>query len=97
MNFLYCHEDPKQAAAIGMRMVGLFGLANAHLFWTREAYPTRAYQSLANLAPSRAAGGGNPADPCGMPEGIGVGDPEAHRASDQALGVDRRRRHQLPR
>ena len=30
---------------------GTFGLANAHLLWTREAYPTRAYQSLGNLAP----------------------------------------------
>ena len=37
----------------GMRMVQLFGLANSHLLWTREAYPTRAYQSLGNLAPRR--------------------------------------------
>jgi alkanesulfonate monooxygenase SsuD/methylene tetrahydromethanopterin reductase-like flavin-dependent oxidoreductase (luciferase family) len=58
-----------------MQMVGLFGLANSHLLWTREAFPTRAYQSLANLAPT-SSGGGNPADPYGIPEGICVGDPE---------------------
>ncbi|MGH7894311.1 MAG: LLM class flavin-dependent oxidoreductase [Candidatus Binatia bacterium] len=90
LNFLYCHEDPKQAAGAGMRMVGLFGLANSHLLWTREAFPTRAYQSLANLAPSGTSGG-NPADPYGIPEGICVGDPkritEAIRRWE-SIGVD---------
>ena len=62
LNFLYCHPDSKHAASTGMRMVGMFGLSNSHLLWTREAYPTRAYQSLANLAPSGPSGG-NPADP----------------------------------
>jgi len=75
LNFLYCHEDAKRAAGTGMRMVGMFGLANSHLLWTREAFPTRAYQSLANLAPSGTSGG-NPADPYGIPEGICVGDPK---------------------
>jgi alkanesulfonate monooxygenase SsuD/methylene tetrahydromethanopterin reductase-like flavin-dependent oxidoreductase (luciferase family) len=60
-----------------MTMVGAFGLSNSHLLWTREAYPTRAYQSLGNLAPS---GGGpdrsGPGDPHGIPEGICVGDPD---------------------
>ena len=76
LNFLYCHEDPDAAAATGMRMVGLFGLANSHLLWTREAYPTRAYQSLGNLAPGGGADRSGPGDPRGIPEGIGVGDPE---------------------
>ena len=57
---------------------------------TREAFPTRAYQSLANLAPS-GTGGGNPADPYGIPEGICVGDPrrivEAIRRWE-SIGVD---------
>jgi hypothetical protein len=57
-------------------MVGLFGLNNAHLLWTREAYPTRAYQSLGNLAPSGGSDRSSPGDPRGIPEGIGVGDPE---------------------
>jgi hypothetical protein len=77
LNFLYCHEDGDRAARTGMAMVGLFGLTNSHLLWTREAYPTRAYQSLGNLAPG---GGGSdrsgPADPHGIPEGIAVGDPD---------------------
>src|SRR5262249_10161684 len=90
LNFLYVHEDAKRAASVGMQMVGLFGLANAHLLWTREAFPTRAYQSLANLAPS-ASGGGNPADPHGVPLGICVGDPR--RVADairrwESIGVD---------
>jgi len=90
LNFLYCHEDAKEAARTGMRMVGMFGLANSHLLWTREAFPTRAYQSLANLAPT-GTGGGNPADPFGVPDGICVGDPkritEAIRRWE-AIGVD---------
>jgi hypothetical protein len=44
--------------------------------WTREAYPTRAYQSLGNLAPGGAADRSGPGDPHHIPEGIGVGDPD---------------------
>jgi alkanesulfonate monooxygenase SsuD/methylene tetrahydromethanopterin reductase-like flavin-dependent oxidoreductase (luciferase family) len=76
LNFLYCHEDAAQAAATGMGMVGLFGLINSHLLWTREAYPTRAYQSLGNLAPGGGSDRSSPGDPHGIPEGIGVGDPD---------------------
>jgi alkanesulfonate monooxygenase SsuD/methylene tetrahydromethanopterin reductase-like flavin-dependent oxidoreductase (luciferase family) len=76
LNFLYCHEDPARAATTGMRMVHLFGLNNAHLLWTREAYPTRAYQSLGNLAPGGGPDRSGPGDPRGVPEGIGVGDPD---------------------
>jgi len=76
LNFLYCHEDPDVAAATGMRMIGLFGLNNAHLLWTREAYPTRAYQSLGNLAPGGGTDRSSPGDPRGIPEGIAVGDPD---------------------
>ena len=76
LNFLYCHEDPARAAETGLRMLGLFGLANSHLLWTREAYPTRAYQSLANLAPSSGSrGGSNPGAAPGVPEGVCIGDP----------------------
>jgi len=76
LNFLYCHEDADRAAATGMGMVGLFGLTNAHLLWTREAYPTRAYQSLGNLAPGGGSDRSSPGDPRGIPEGIAVGDPD---------------------
>ncbi len=77
LNFLYCHEDPAVAAATGMGMVGTFGLANSHLMWTREAYPTRAYQSLGNLAPKAdPSRSGGPGDAYGIPEGICVGDPD---------------------
>ncbi|MDA8045212.1 MAG: LLM class flavin-dependent oxidoreductase [Actinomycetota bacterium] len=84
LNFLYCHEDPGVAARTGMGLVGLFGLNNAHLLWTREAYPTRAYQSLGNLAPGGGSDRSSPGDPRGIPEGIGVGDP------DRIVGVIQR-------
>jgi alkanesulfonate monooxygenase SsuD/methylene tetrahydromethanopterin reductase-like flavin-dependent oxidoreductase (luciferase family) len=76
LNFLYCHENQDRAARTGMAMVGLFGLTNSHLLWTREAYPTRAYQSLGNLAPGAGSDRSGPADPRGIPEGIAIGDPE---------------------
>src|SRR5216117_2101812 len=47
LNFLYCHEDATTAAEHGLRFLGTFGLLNAHLLFTREVYPTSAYQSLA--------------------------------------------------
>jgi alkanesulfonate monooxygenase SsuD/methylene tetrahydromethanopterin reductase-like flavin-dependent oxidoreductase (luciferase family) len=79
LNFLYCHEDAAEAARTGMGMMGAFGLANAHLLFTREAYPTRAYGSLANLAPGPSRGSGregSPGDATGIPEGMAIGDPD---------------------
>ena len=57
LNFLYCHEDATEWAASDRprSCSGIFGLLNAHLLSTREAYPTRAYQSLGNLAPAPGA------------------------------------------
>ena len=49
MNFLYCHEDYREARNVGVPMVNTFNIANAHLYWTREAFPTRAYQTLGNV------------------------------------------------
>ena len=83
LNFLYCHEDLGAAARIGVGMMGLFGVSNSHLLWTREAYPTRAYQSLANLAPGRS-GDGPASDPHGIPETVCIGDP------DRIVGVLKR-------
>ncbi|HVH19104.1 MAG TPA: LLM class flavin-dependent oxidoreductase [Myxococcota bacterium] len=91
LNFLYCHEDRAVAAERGLRMLGLFGLANAHLLWTREAYPTRAYQSLGNLAPSGGGDAGDPGSGRAAPEGICIGDPQQiARAIErwQSIGVD---------
>jgi len=91
LNFLYCHEDRNVATERGMRMLGLFGLANSHLLWTREAYPTRAYQSLGNLAPAAASDAGDPGAARGAPEGICIGDPQQiTRAIErwQSIGVD---------
>src|SRR5437762_13301746 len=76
LNFLYCHEDVGVAATVGGRMVGLFYLANTNLLFTREAYPTSAYQSLGNLAPTRSESAGSPGEPRGLPEGIAIGDPK---------------------
>jgi alkanesulfonate monooxygenase SsuD/methylene tetrahydromethanopterin reductase-like flavin-dependent oxidoreductase (luciferase family) len=90
LNFLYTHPDGAVAAETGMRLVGTFGVANSHLLWTREAFPTRAYQSLGNLAPSPSRAG-NPGAARGVPEGVCVGDPaqicEAIRHWE-SIGVD---------
>ena len=48
-------------------MFNLFMLLNGHLLWTREVYPTGAYQSLANLAPARRTP--RRRDPVGAPAG----------------------------
>jgi alkanesulfonate monooxygenase SsuD/methylene tetrahydromethanopterin reductase-like flavin-dependent oxidoreductase (luciferase family) len=91
LNFLYCHEDARTAAATGMRMLGLFSFFNANLLPTREAYPTRAYQSLGALAPPPARESGGPGDPRGIPEGIAIGDPaRIVQAIErwEAIGVD---------
>jgi alkanesulfonate monooxygenase SsuD/methylene tetrahydromethanopterin reductase-like flavin-dependent oxidoreductase (luciferase family) len=91
LNFLYCHEDARVAAAAGMRMLGLFSFFNANLLPTREAYPTRAYQSLGALAPTPIADAGSPGDARGIPEGIAIGDPQ--RITDaiarwESIGID---------
>ena len=91
LNFLYCHEEARQAAERGLAFLGTFALLNAHLLFTREVYPTGAYQSLANLAPAPPRGGGAPGDAPGAPEGICIGDPEQIlRAVKrwEAIGVD---------
>ncbi len=93
MNFLYCHEDYREAARAGLSMVGTFNTLNAHLYWTREAFATRAYHGLGNIgAALRQAS--NPEDPSakkGLPEGLGIGDPD-HLVSVikrwEAIGVD---------
>jgi len=79
MNFLYCHEDYKQARDIGVPMVTSFNITNAHLYWTREAYPTNAYQTLGNAGAGMKPKKPAPDDPSvakGLPEGVGVGDPD---------------------
>jgi alkanesulfonate monooxygenase SsuD/methylene tetrahydromethanopterin reductase-like flavin-dependent oxidoreductase (luciferase family) len=75
LNFLYCHEDARMAAERGMTFLGTFGMLNAHLLFTREAYQTSAYQSLANLAPLAASKSSSPGDAPKLPEGMCLGDP----------------------
>lgn len=78
MNYLYCHEDYREAARVGLPMVAEFSTLNAHLYWTREAYPTPAYHALGNIgaALKQAAGSDDPSAAKGLPEGLGIGDPE---------------------
>jgi hypothetical protein len=78
------------AAERGLGVLGNFGILNAHLFFTREAYPTSAYQSLANLAPAPTRSGG-PGDRPGVPEGICLGDPQQILKAArrwESIGVD---------
>ena len=75
---MHCHEDLATGAKRGMGFLGLFGLLNSHLLFTREAYPTTAYQSLGGIsAPAASKGGGNPGAAYGVPDGVCIGDPKA--------------------
>ena len=90
-NFLYCHEDIDRAAAVGGAMAASFYSENSHLLWTREAYPTSAYQSLGNQATKQMREAGAPGDKRALPEGIAIGDP--HRLIEElrkweSVGVD---------
>jgi alkanesulfonate monooxygenase SsuD/methylene tetrahydromethanopterin reductase-like flavin-dependent oxidoreductase (luciferase family) len=77
LNFLFCHEDRDVAADRGLPMVGTFTIHNAHLLFTREAYPTTAYQLLANLAPRAASSGSDsPGEQTRLPQGLCIGDPD---------------------
>jgi alkanesulfonate monooxygenase SsuD/methylene tetrahydromethanopterin reductase-like flavin-dependent oxidoreductase (luciferase family) len=90
LNFLYCHEDARAAAEHGLRFLGTFGILNAHLLFTREVYPTSAYQSLANLAPAPSQKGG-PGDRPSVPDGICIGDPHGIIQAAkrwESIGVD---------
>ena len=76
MNFLYCDADDAVATAVGAQMFNLFMLLNGHLLWTREVFPTAAYQSLANLAPASVSRDtGSPSERRPVPDGIAIGDP----------------------
>lgn len=90
-NFLYCHEDLDVAAAVGGAMAAAFYQENSHLLWTREAFPTSAYQSLGNQATKQMKEAGTPGDRRALPEGIAIGDPD--RLIDElrrweAVGID---------
>lgn len=96
LNFLYCDENVDDAARLGTALIGQFGQANSHLLFTREAYPTRAYGLLANIAPGggrrrRTPAETNPGKSANLPEGMAIGDPD--RIVDvikewESLGVD---------
>ena len=94
LNQLYCDEDVDAAAHWGNGLVNAFGLANAHLLFTREAYPTRAYGLLANLAAGASARKKVTEDPgvgARLPEGSCIGDPQ--RIIDiikrwESIGID---------
>lgn len=75
-NFLFCHEDLDHAAEQGGAMAATFNLANSSLLWTREAYPTSAYQSLGNQATKAIKESGSPGERKPLPEGIAMGDPD---------------------
>ncbi|NQZ95993.1 MAG: LLM class flavin-dependent oxidoreductase [Myxococcales bacterium] len=92
LNFLYCHPDPQVARVRGLQMQGRFGVENANLLFTREAFPSNAYQSLGNLAPKPAKReAGSASDAPAVPEGSCIGDPE--RIIDaikhwESIGID---------
>ncbi len=78
LNFMYCHDDLQIGAKRGMSFLGMFGMLNLHLLFTREANPTTGYPSLGGwAAPRSSKGGGNPGAAYGVPDGMCIGDPSA--------------------
>jgi alkanesulfonate monooxygenase SsuD/methylene tetrahydromethanopterin reductase-like flavin-dependent oxidoreductase (luciferase family) len=82
-NWLYCHEDRNQAVKFGLGMVETFGAMNSSQLWNREVYPSSAYKTLANLAPSKVVNASsyasiadNPGEKRKVPEGLCVGTPD---------------------
>jgi alkanesulfonate monooxygenase SsuD/methylene tetrahydromethanopterin reductase-like flavin-dependent oxidoreductase (luciferase family) len=95
LNHLFCHENEDEAMRWGATMQQMFGIANAHLLFTREAYPTRAYGLLANLAGSasdkRVRKSEDPSQRSKLPEGVTIGDPARITAiikQWESIGVD---------
>ena len=95
LNFLYCDEDIDEASRLGNSLIGQFGLTNSHLLFTREAYPTRAYGLLANIAPGggrrRTPAETDPGRTANLPEGMAIGDPDRIVSvikEWESLGVD---------
>jgi alkanesulfonate monooxygenase SsuD/methylene tetrahydromethanopterin reductase-like flavin-dependent oxidoreductase (luciferase family) len=78
LNWLYCDEDAGRAAEIGLPMVRNFLEVNAQLLWTREAFPTPAYQyrDRPNLSPPEQRAGSSPGARATIPQGLAIGDPE---------------------
>lgn len=77
LNWLYCAEDSDIAAATALPMVRDFRLINSQLLWTREAYPTPAYQyrERPNLNPPEQRRAAVPGAHLEIPEGLAIGDP----------------------
>ncbi|ONI77987.1 hypothetical protein ALI144C_31830 [Actinosynnema sp. ALI-1.44] len=77
-NYLFCHEDDATAGRVGGAMFTQFGLLNSHLLWAREVYPTRAYQSLGNLAAGvvATARDDSPGQRRPVPDGVAIGAPD---------------------
>ena len=96
LNFLYCHEDAAVAARTGMGMVGMFGLANSHLMWTREAFPTSGLPVTRQPRPQDRPRERRPGRGVRHPRGHLRRRPRHRDGNTQAVGVDRRHRHQLP-
>ena len=98
LNFLYCHEDTAhRGARRACGMVGMFGLANAICCGRARRIPTRAYQTLGNLAPGAAQRERRPRRRrTASPEGICVGDPDSISEAVErweSIGVDRHQLH----
>jgi alkanesulfonate monooxygenase SsuD/methylene tetrahydromethanopterin reductase-like flavin-dependent oxidoreductase (luciferase family) len=91
VNFLYCNEDDAEGARTGRRLTGTFNYLAAQLLAAREAYPTKSYPSLGLLPALRQEAAG-PGDESGIPEGIGIGNPERVLRTMkkwESVGVDR--------
>ena len=75
VNFLYCHENPDEAKATGMRLIGTFGYLAAQLVSAREVYASPSYASF-GLLPQVRRQATAPGTAAEMPPGMCIGDPD---------------------
>src|SRR6266545_381312 len=75
INFLYCHEDDKIGAGLGLQMGRYFTYLANQILIAREVFPTKSYPT-AGLLPGLRRQAAAPGDANEPPEGLTVGNPD---------------------
>jgi alkanesulfonate monooxygenase SsuD/methylene tetrahydromethanopterin reductase-like flavin-dependent oxidoreductase (luciferase family) len=75
VNFMYCHENPDQAKASGLKMLGTFGYLASQLVSAREVYASPSYASF-GLLPQVRRQANAPGTAAETPPGMCIGDPD---------------------
>lgn len=75
VSFMYCHEDSKEAATTGRKLLDTFNYATSQGVPIKEVYPSPLYQ-IGGFLPTLRQEALGPGDATGIPEGLAIGDPD---------------------